>query len=66
MWCLIDIKIYSIGFLFFGRCDVYFLQYSTNVSYNKLVTSLYLSAGNIAQGRDYQVCQEAGDVNTQS
>lgn len=36
------------------------------MSYNKLVTSLHLSAGNIAQGRAYQVCQEAGDTNTES
>lgn len=36
------------------------------MSYNKLVTSLHLSAGNIAQGRSYQVCQETDDANTES
>lgn len=36
------------------------------MSYNKLVISLHLSAGNLAQGRSYQVCQEADDANTES
>lgn len=58
---LVDIQ----DFHFWG--DVMFLlQYSRNMSYSKLVMSLHLSAGNIAQGRSYQVCQETDDANTES
>ena len=57
---------YSVGFfLYFGRLYV-FLWYIRNMNYNKLVISLHLPAGSFAQGRSYQVCQEADDANTEN
>ena len=58
---------YSVGFfLYFGRLYVSFLWYSRNMNYNKLVIFLHLPAGSFAQGRSYQVCQEADDANTEN
>lgn len=65
MWCLVDM-IYSVHVLFLGRHYVSFLWCSRNMSYDKLVTSVNFSAGNIAQGRSYQVCQKADDATTES
>lgn len=36
------------------------------MNYTKLVISLHLPAGSLAQGRSYQVCQEADDANTEN
>lgn len=36
------------------------------MNYTKLVMSLHLPAGSLAQGRSYQVCQEADDANTEN